>query len=264
LAAAKNIGFASACCKTLMRRRWSDRQLALLFSIQRLFAARGRMMWMWMCLSVAERLHVSPMRSGVLMSVGLVKPRPHVSHATLPVSTRCHGAGARLQGERVVLRMQLSSVTASMVISEWTRTSTSSQLQASTYRCALPGRSSIPPTSPHPASTNSSSTSPQPCNPASYVGKVTSAASYVFAHLLDFCFPLRRCSSPFHSSQLLIQSLLLVASRCCLISRTSCGTGFPRAQHHPTSTNAAAWRGFDNISPPHLDSILVPATHARA
>jgi hypothetical protein len=62
------------------------------------------------------------------------------------------------------------------------------------------------PASLHPASTNSSSTSPQPCNPASYVGKVTSAASYVFARLLDFCFPLRHCPSPFHSSQLLIQS----------------------------------------------------------
>jgi hypothetical protein len=122
----------------------------------------------------------------------------------LPVSTRCHGV-ARLQGGRIVLRMQLSSITASVVISEWTRISTSSQLQASIYRCAT--RPFIhSPASLHPASTNSSSTSPQPCNPASYVGKVTSAASYVFARLLDFCFPLRHCPSPFHSSQLLIQS----------------------------------------------------------
>jgi hypothetical protein len=88
--------------------------------------------------------NVSPMRSGARSCQSAWSSHDHMSRTlSLPVSTRCHGA-ARLQGGRVVLRMQLSSITASMVISEWTRISTSSQLPASTYRYVLPGGSSIP------------------------------------------------------------------------------------------------------------------------
>jgi hypothetical protein len=121
------------------------------------------------------------------------------------------------------------------------------------------------PASPHPASTNSSSTSPRPCNPASYVGKVTSAASYVFAHPARLSLFLATTSSSLsHSSQLLIQSPLLAANRSCLIQRPSRGIGFPRAQHHSTPTKRRV--ALLRLRPRHQhltsDFILAPTTRS--
>lgn len=61
-------------CTTPLRGRWSDGQLALLFSIAFLFAARG----MFGSQSI-DASNVSPMPSGVLhVVIALVKPPAHV------------------------------------------------------------------------------------------------------------------------------------------------------------------------------------------
>ena len=60
--------------RRLLRGRWSDGQLALLFSIAFLFAARG----MFGSQSI-DASNVSPMPSGVLhVVIALVKPPAHV------------------------------------------------------------------------------------------------------------------------------------------------------------------------------------------
>lgn len=100
-----------------LRGRWSDGQLAVLFSMAFLFAARG------MFGSQSNNAsNVSPMRSGVLMSLPgqatstcLARYHPASSH-DMP---RCSSFAVSWC---VVLRMQLSSITALTVISEWTNT----------------------------------------------------------------------------------------------------------------------------------------------
>lgn len=124
------------------------------------------------------------MPSGVLHIIALVKPPPHVSHAILPACTRCHGV-ARLPGAGMVLRMQLSSTTASTVLSEWW-----TAMRASTCRYAVPQ-----------PFIHSFPYQPAPCisqvvfnlasalQPCVDVGEVTSASSYVGPFLLDLSLP---------------------------------------------------------------------------
>lgn len=82
----------------------------------------------------------------------------------------------------------------------------------------------------------------QPCE---HVGKVTSAAFYVFAHSsFNLLFPCDTPPSPFHhSSQLLTQSLLpssvAPAVHCSLVA----GSASPSSHSQATSTDQpAAWR----------------------
>ena len=103
---ARNIGFrlCISICTTGLRGRWSDGQLAHLFSIAFLFTARGQR-----DVGIVDASNVSPMRVGVLMADALVKPAAHVSHAILPVHTICHGVD-RLQGIGVCRSAHASSL----------------------------------------------------------------------------------------------------------------------------------------------------------
>ena len=153
------------------------------------------------------------------MSTALVKPPPHVLHAIWRFHTTCHGV-ARLQGGRVVLRMQVSSPTPSSVISERPGT------QAITYRCALPGRSSIP----LPALTLRPPPRLQPrLSPATLrAGRQGDISRFLC--VCSFCSTFVFLAVTFLPAFDFQSSPVAPASHCTLLA----DIGFPRAQPHPS------------------------------